>query len=177
MSGIFLAPNEYCCAENELILQMSSIKCFLASTHRIWNLRNSWFLSLLQKKCSSIRRRGLKKRGRFSRKRRRFSRKRGRFSWKRWSFFLNNGTLFLSDGRLSNGHGTFRYNTLPRKPLLWKAWQGSTKVPLKSVTPSLSRGRAHAHYRSLCLFAFTTFTDFRITLFVSSRNKHFSDIF
>ena len=48
---------------------------------------------------------------------------------KTWEFFfLNNGDLFQSLGRLSKRHGAFRCNTLPRKPLLWKAWQGSAKT-------------------------------------------------
>lgn len=93
-------------------------------------------------------------------------------------FFLNNGALFLSDGRLSNGHGTFRYNTLPRKSLLMESLVRKHESPLKKCCKPLpSRGRAHAHHCNLCLFAFTSFTDFRITLFVSSRNKYFSDIF
>ena len=160
MSGIFLDPNEYCCAEDELILKMSIIKCFLASTHRIWNLRNSWFLSLLQKKCSSIRRRGLKKWWRFSQNRGRFSQNRGRFSRKRWRFFKKRGSFFFwtteiyskvsYDWASGLEHSTaiLCLENLPS----WKASQGCPKVPLKSV--AILSPRAGARTRTTAIYAF-----------------------
>ena len=171
MSGIFLAPNECCCAKDELILKMSIIKCFLASTHRIWNPRNSWFLSPLQKKCNSIRRRGLKKRGRFSRKRWSFFKKRGSFFSEQRRFIPKPRTIEQASWSIPLQY--FARITSPLESLARKH-----ESPLKKCcNPLSSRGRAHAHHCNLCLFAFTSFIDFRITFFVSSRNKYFSDIF
>ena len=178
MSGIFLAPNEYCCAEDELILKMSIIKCFLASTHRIWNPRNSWLLSLLQKKCSSTRRRGQKKRGRFSQKRRRFARKRRSFFKKRGSFFSEQRRPIPKPRTIEQAECSLPLQYIARITSPLESLARKHESPLKKCfNPLSSRGRAHANHCNLCLFAFTTFTDFRITLCVSSRNKPFSDIF
>ena len=120
--------------------------------------------------------------------------------WKNVGVFLKNvGDFLENDGVFSKNVGVFFWTTkvYSKKPRTIE--QATWSIPLqnfaritspleslarkhesplkKCCIPLSSRGRAHAHHCNLCLFAFTTFTDFLITLFVSSRNKHFLDIF
>ena len=153
MSGIFLAPNEYCCAEDELILKMSIIKCFLASTHRIWTSEIH--------DCSLPFRRSVvqhvgenrKNDGDFLKNVGDFLENDGDFSKNVGVFFLNNGALFLSDGRLSKRHGAFRCNTLPRKSLLMESLARKREnTALKSV--AIISSRAGARPRTTAIYAF-----------------------
>ena len=52
--------------------------------------------------------------------------------------------------------------------------QSSESTNLKMV---FSRAHAYAHYSNFRVFAFTTFTETLVTLYVSIHSAHFSDIF